>query len=419
VKVLLITHIFWPETADFKNLALANELVSRGHEVTVLTAFPNYPLGRLYDGYRLSWRQWDAVGKVRVLRVPLYPDHSPSGLKRLLNYGSFTLSASTIGAALVRKMDVTYVYSPPMTLGLTAGLFKLLHGAPVLLDVVDLWPDAIRGSGMASSRLLVEGSGWIARGAYRLADRITVLTEGFAARLESAGVPKGKMTVMPPWADRGMYHAAEPDKAFGDAYGLRGKLCVIHAGNIGPFQDAGNVLSAAEQLRDLAALRIVFVGGGRDLEMMREQKRIRRLDNVVFAGNHPVEAMAGILAWGDALLVSLRSDPYLAINLPSKVPCYMASGRPVIACADGETGRLVAGGRFGLCCMPGDPTRLAETIRKLMALSGEERAEMGRNGRDLFERRFDKDLLIGKYVSMLESLASGRNGAAPGTRGVA
>ena len=401
MNVLIISHIFWPESADFRNLALATELIANGHDVTVLTAFPNYPLGRIYDGYKLAWRQWEIVNGARVLRVPIYPDHSSSGFKRIINYVSFTLSASTIGLLLVRNIDVIFVYSPPMTLGFTAALFKFFHHAPILLDVVDLWPDAIFGSGMVSSALIVNLSGWVARSSYRLADKITVLTKGFASRLELAGVAKEKISVIPPWAD---IDCTEPCKEFGDKYDLHGKFCIIHTGNIGPFQDIENILLAADQLRDISSLRFIFVGSGRDIGEMKRLKELHKLDNVIFTGMYPAESMAGILAWGNALLVSLRSDPYLAINLPGKVPTYLASGRPLIACAEGESSQLVTINHCGINCPPGNPALLAETIRHFVSLSEKERAEMGYNSRQVFEKHYNKKILINKYITMLESM---------------
>jgi colanic acid biosynthesis glycosyl transferase WcaI len=405
MRVLIITHIFWPEGADFKNMALATRLAERGHDVTVLTAFPNYPLGCLYDGYRLSWRQWEHVNGIRILRVPLYTDHSSSGFKRILNYGSFTASVMTIGLMLIDRIDVIFVYSPPMTLGLAAGLFKFLHQAPILLDVVDLWPDAIRGSGMVSSFSLTKISEWIAQGAYSLADRISVLTDGYASRLQSAGVSKRKMLVMPPWADGDLYHVAERNRKFGETYDLEGKFCVIHAGNIGPFQDINNILAAAEKVRQIDRIRVVFVGGGRDLEVMKKEKEARRLDNVIFAGSYPVEEMSGILAWGNALLVSLRSDPYMSINLPSKMAAYMAVGRPIIACAEGETSCLVTEHRLGFSCRPGDPAAVAEAFVQSMDLPEEESRQMGNRSRTLFEQSYEKNVLIEKYVALLEEMS--------------
>ncbi len=386
-------------------MALATRLAERGHDVTVLAPFPNYPLGRLYDGYKLSWRQWEKVNGVRVLRVPLYPDHSSSGFKRILNYGSFTASVVTIGLMLTDRMDVIFVHSPPMTLGWAAGLFKFLYKSPILLDVVDLWPEAISGSGMVSSSLVIKITEWIALGAYALADRISVLTNGYASRLQSAGVSKLKMLVTPPSADGDLFQVTERNRKFGEIYELEGKFCIIHAGNIGPFQGIDKILAAAEKLRHIDRFRVVFVGGGRDLEAMKKEKEDRHLDNVIFAGSYPVEEMSGILAWGNALLVSLRSDPYMSINFPSKMAAYMAVGRPIIACAEGEASRLVTENRLGFSCRPGDPAALAEAFVRFMDLSEDESRRMGNRSRALFEQSYEKNVLIEKYVALLEEMS--------------
>jgi len=292
-----------------------------------------------------------------------------------------------------------------MTLGLAAWFFKLFHRAPILLDVVDLWPDAIMGSGMVSSEVLVKGAEWLARCAYKLADEITVPTNGFAERLVSAGVLKEKISIIPHWADGVLIDRAVRNQEFGNRHALHGKFCIIHGGNIGPFQDIENVLSAAELVRDIESICIVFVGGGRDLEKMQKIKDDRNLRNVIFAGNYPLEDMGGIFAWGDALLVSLRSGPYLDINLPSKVAAYMAAGRPIIASAGGEAALLVEKNRLGFTCLPGNPALLAETFKVCLESSPAERHEMGVRARQHFDQYFDKVSLINEYITKLEKLA--------------
>lgn len=404
MKILILTHIFWPEAADFFNYALAKELVAIGHDVTVLTAYPNYPLGRIYKGYSMSWRKWEFVDGIKILRVPLYPNHSKSGIKRIINYLSFTISASTIGLMLLSKPDAVFVYSPPMTLGLIAGLIKLFCKSKVILDVVDLWPEAIAGSGMMSSNIVIKGSEWIARGAYRIADRITVPTKGFASKIEALGISKEKLFIVPPWAENRHYFPnTEKDKEFGNKFGLKGKYCIIHAGNIGPYQDIGNVLAASEYVCDLDDLYIIFVGDGIDLRKMNQRKKDLKLKNVLFTGRYPLERMAGILAWGSALLISLRFDPYMAINMPSKMAAYLAMGRPIIACSEGETRQLIEDRRLGLYCSPGKPKDLADLFRKISIASKEDLEGMGRRSRILFEERFDKNVIIKKYIAMLEA----------------
>ena len=408
MRVLIITHIFWPEAADFRNRALAEELVRRGHEVTVLAPFPNYPLGRIYDGYRMSWRQWEELDGIRVLRVPLYPDHSSSGFRRALNYGSFTLAASLLGPLLVTRPDVVFVHASPMTLGIPAGIFRFLYGCPILLDVVDLWPEAIQGSGMTSSRLVLAVGRLIAGYSYRVASGIIALTGAFAEKMQQAGVPPAKMTVIPPWADAAEFYPTAPEPEFGREFGLEGSVCIIHAGNVGPYQDIASVLAAAELLRDEERLKFVFIGSGQHLDRMKELATARGLTNVVFAGRFPMERMAGILAWGTALLVNLADNPYLALTIPSKLAAYLATGRPIVAAAEGYVAELVREHRLGVVAEPGNPESLAAAVRRLLAMSGPELDAAGRRGSELFARCFEKESLLRRYVELLEELAAAR-----------
>ncbi|WP_198348022.1 glycosyltransferase family 4 protein [Plantactinospora sp. KBS50] len=406
LRVVILTHICWPEPADFKNLPLARELAGRGHSVTIVTGFPNYPLGKIYPGYRLAWRRWEQVDGVRILRVPLYPDHSSSGLRRMANYLSFTLSASILGPLLAGRTDVVFVYSPPMTLGITARLFKAFRRARVVLDVVDLWPDAVAGSGMASSRLVVAGSGWFARRSYRAADRITVLTEGFRERvLAQLGARPIPVTVRPPWAQD---EVAGPDRAFAASFGLDGMFCVVHAGNLGVFQDIETVLAAADLLRDQPDVRLVLVGGGRDLAEIRAAVARRNLSNVVLTGLVPAERIPGVLARADACLVSLVSDPYLNINLPSKFASYLAAGRPIVANASGQVANVVRAERVGFAATPGRPAELADAIRRMRAMTPAERTAMSLRARRLFQRDYEARTGLAGYVRMIEGLAAAR-----------
>ena len=150
MKILILTQWFEPEPT-FKGLLFARELAARGHEVEVLTGFPNYPGGKVYPGYRI--RPWvrEQIDGINVLRVALYPSHNNSGLHRALNYMSFALSAAVIGTALIRKPDVMYVYHPPITVGFAATVIGFLRRTPFVYDIQDLWPDTVAASGMMSN----------------------------------------------------------------------------------------------------------------------------------------------------------------------------------------------------------------------------------------------------------------------------
>ena len=195
----MLTQWFQPEPT-FKGLPLARALRDRGHEVEVLTGFPNYPGGKLYPGYRVRpWRR-ETIDGIRVNRVALYPSHDRSGLGRILNYLSFGASAALIGPWLVRKPDVIYVYNL-VTLVFASRLLRLFKGCKSILDVQDLWPESVAGSGMMKSRILLGVLDRWCRAAYRHADRLIVLSPGFKRHLVTRGVPEDKIDVIYNWCD--------------------------------------------------------------------------------------------------------------------------------------------------------------------------------------------------------------------------
>jgi glycosyltransferase involved in cell wall biosynthesis len=200
MRILLITQFFQPEP-QIKGLPFARELQRRGHDVEVLTGFPNYPGGRLYPGYRVRALQREVMDGVPVARVPLYPSHDLSRLGRVANYASFALSSALLGAALTRRPDVAYVYHPPATMGLAALAQRALRGVPVVYDVQDLWPDTLRATGMVSGSAVLGAVGAWCRLVYRAAARVVVLSPGFRERLVARGVPADKIDVIYNWAD--------------------------------------------------------------------------------------------------------------------------------------------------------------------------------------------------------------------------
>lgn len=406
LHVAILTHIAWPEPADFKNLPLAQALRGRGHRVTIITGFPNYPLGRLYDGYRLRWREWEYHDDVRILRLPLYPDHSASGVKRMLNYLSFTAAAATLGLAQAGPTDVLFIYSPPMSLGIPARLFKKIRHASVLLDVVDLWPDAVIGSGMSKSPIAARVSSWFAKQAYRSADSITVLSEGFRRRVAEYTRPGVPVIVRGPWASD---QRAEP--ASSKVGVSRTPFRVVHAGNMGVLQGLETTLAAAEILRN-DDVEFELVGGGSQLNELRQLASSRDLDNVSLPGQRPADEMPEVLDRADALLVSLKPDPYLDINMPSKVASYLAAGKPLLASAGGDVANLVNARGVGLVSEPGDPVSLAANILRLKE-SAAERNSMGVRARELFLSSFSRDDGIAEYVAMIEKMGGSAEGGAP------
>src|ERR1039457_7083977 len=400
MRILLLTQWFEPEPT-FKGLLFARELAARGHEVEVLTGFPNYPGGHLYPGYRI--RPWvrEQVDGISIVRVALYPNHDKSALGRVLNYTSFALSAALIGTALIRKPDVVYVYHPPATIGLAATVIGFFRNAPFVYDIQDLWPDTVAVSGMLSSPAAFNLLGKWCKFVYRRARHIVVLSPGFKQRLVSRGVPPEKVDVIYNWSDETMIQPTKPDPELASRLGLADRFNVMFAGTMGTAQALDSVLDAAALCRKtLPYVQFVFVGGGVDRNRLEKRAGDLGLSNVRFLPRQPMCAMGAVLGLADVLLVHLKDHPLFSITIPSKTQAYMASGKPLIMAVRGDAAQLVTQSGAGLVCEPEDARSIADTIAHFVGMSPEERRSMGEAGK----RFYDEQLSIKAGVTKFEAL---------------
>ena len=391
MRILMLTQWFDPEPT-FKGLTFARKLVERGHQVEVLTGFPNYPAGKLYPGYRLRLWQRESVDGISIVRVPLYPSHDRSVVRRAWNYLSFALAATILGPALVGRPDVIYAYHPPGTVGLPALALSRWFSAPVVYDVNDLWPDTVVSTGMLGGGLAFRLLGRFCRFVYRHADRVTVVTPGFRRTLIERGVAADKVDVIYNWA-----REQQPLQPLPRKTGFQ----IVFAGNMGLAQDLDAVLEAAGRCAITApGVQFQLVGDGVDMDRLQQRAREMRLPNVEFLGWQPLAATQAILSAADALLVHLKDDPLFAITIPSKTQAYLAAGRPIVMAVRGDAADLVVRAGAGILAEPGNPESIAEAVRKLAYIPAAERDRMGRAGREFYER----ELHIGRAVEKFDAL---------------
>jgi colanic acid biosynthesis glycosyl transferase WcaI len=394
MKILILTQWFEPEPT-FKGLLFAQELGKRGHEVEVLTGFPNYPGGKLYPGYRI--RPWlrEQIDGIKVLRVALYPSHSNSSVRRALNYISFALSAAVIGTALITKPDVVYVYHPPITVGFAAAVISFFRNTPFVYDIQDLWPDTVAASGMMSNPIALTLLGQLCKAVYRRARHITVLSRGFKEQLIRRGISADKIEVIYNWCDE---TALEHKGGLVTRLCAANRFCILFAGTMGHAQGLDSVLRAAEICQTtVPAAEFLFIGGGVDRERLENMALEMHLYNVRFLPRQPMHAMGEILAGADALLVHLKDDPLFSITIPSKTQAYFATGKPILMAACGEAADLVKRARAGITCEPDDPLSLAEAVKDLVDSGSSRLAAMGCAGKAFYNRELSVSVGVDKF----------------------
>lgn len=384
MRILYLTQWFEPEPA-FKGLEFARALAGQGHEVEVATAFPNYPGGKLYPGYRLRPYRKERMGRLTVHRLFVWPSHGRSAIGRTLNYVSFWLTSLLFGLLRGWRYDVVYVYHPPITPALAAALFCGFWRKPLVVEIQDLWPDSVASSGMAEGKVL-RLLDPLCRFTYRHAAAIIVQSDGMKLKLLERGVPAMKLeriynwsTYAPPSRPDDLA-PAELREAFA------GRINVVYGGNLGQAQRLEVVIDAlADAVRQKPDLHIHIFGGGIERDHLAEHVSARKMDaHVTLHGPVPREAMDRIFDLADILVLHLRSDPLYEVTIPSKTQHYLSCGKPIVAGLSGEAAELLSASGAAIVAPPEDVAGLTAALVLLASLSSTALAEMGEQGRNFY-----------------------------------
>ena len=405
MRILVLSQYYWPES--FRITEVVESLRRVGCHVTVLTAQPNYPQGKVFDGYRacgFGAQQNDAG--YSIYRVPLVPRGRGSAVGLVANYLSFIFSAGVLGPWLLRRhrFDVIFVYAPsPILQTIPAVWLAWLKGARLVTWVQDLWPQSLEATGFVRNRHMLDMVAVLVRWIYRRNDLLLVQSQAFIPPVK---VMADKTPVL--------YHPNPGELAFSQAQpigmpalSLESGFNVVFAGNLGTVQALGTVLDAAELLLPHADVRMVLVGSGSRSEWLQQEVLRRQLDNVQLAGRFAPTVMPGILAQASALLVSLVRSPIMSLTVPSKVQAYLAAGKPIIAALDGEGARVLEESGAGVSCPAEDAVALAQAVLRLRDMPSDELQRMGESGLIYYKQNFDPAALAAKLVQHFSQVLAG------------
>jgi len=436
-RVLLVTHYFPPEVGapQARLSETARAWAASGLDVTVLTGLPNHPTGVVPPAYRGAARRVEWVDGYRVVRTWLYATPNEGVARKTLGHLSFMASGVLLGAGAVGPADVVVVSSPTFfSLG-SAWLLARLRRARLVVEVRDLWPAIFVQLGVITNRRVIAALERCELAAYRAADAVVTVTEGFRDDIVRRGIPAGKVHVIPNGVDLDRFRPAEPpDDAPrgadareakdapdpGDARAeMRARLgagaadtLVVYVGAHGISQGLQAVADAAALLAD-APVRFAFVGDGADKARLAAHVSRLGLANTALAPAVPRDEVAGVLAAADICLVPLRAVPLFDTFIPSKMFEMLAAGRPVIGAVRGEAARILTAAG-AVVVPPQDPQALAEAIRALAA-DPARRAAMTRAGRAYVAEHFDRTQLADRYRRLVLELLGIAEPGAPAT----
>jgi glycosyltransferase involved in cell wall biosynthesis len=405
MRLLIWTQYFWPE--DFHINAVARSLKAQGIEVTVLTGKPNYPEGKIFEGYKAMGIQRQEYSGIEVIRIPLRPRSKNSGKGLALNYLSFVISGYLFAPYALRsgKFDAIFVYAPsPLLQALPAIYISWLKRAPLVLWVQDIWPDALVATGFIKSKLILGMVGLAVRYIYRRSDSILIQSEGFRPSVERWRKNKEGIRFFP---NSVQATSPKPTKHIVNvqiAEEVAESFSVLFAGNIGTAQSCETIIEAAKLLRSVPAIKFYLIGGGSMAESISQSIADSRLENVTMIDRMPAEDMPFVFASASILLLTLRDDPALSSTIPNKLQHYLAAGKPVIACCNGEAASIVAKANAGFVCPAENTSALADVVLKLFNMTIKEREHLGENGRAYFDTHYCLQNRVMELVKHFENV---------------
>jgi colanic acid biosynthesis glycosyl transferase WcaI len=409
MKIGLLSQWFDPEPGPAAVPGvLGRGLAERGHSVRVLTGYPNYPVGRIYPGYRQRLHHVENPSPgIQVRRVPLYPSHDANPLKRVANYASFAASASLQATRHLGEADVAWVYNSPAPVGYVASRLSRKTGLPFLLHVMDVWPDSVLQSGMMRPGIAhcaaERGLTRMVQDTYAAAAAIAVTSPGQIELLASRGVAEERLHYVPVWADEDLFFPRPPDRTRLPERARDATLVVMYAGAMGHVQQLDTAVRAAAAARD-EGVHLVMVGSGIAFDGLRLLARELDADNVHFMGSRPSSDMGDLTAAADLHLVALADTPFLRVTMPSKIQAIMASARPILASCVGDAAEVTERAGAGVVVTPGDFAGMTAVLRHLAAEPDLLRA-WGRGGRRHYEATASRARAESSVETILREIA--------------
>jgi colanic acid biosynthesis glycosyl transferase WcaI len=410
VKILYVSQYFPPEMGApaARAAELSRYWARMGHEVTVLTGFPNHPTGVVPEEWRSRLRQLrytEMVEGVRVERTWLWPLPNRKAHERIRNYTSFCVSAAVSGLALQRP-DVVIATSPQLLCALAGWWLAFRKRIPFVFEVRDLWPESLAAVGAAGpGTLLHKTLSAIAGFLYRRADRVVIVSPAFQDHLvRHWNVPAGKISVVENGVETDRFRLDPAAAEVRTQLHLEDRFLICYIGTMGNAHGLETLIVAAEALRTTRPdAMFLLIGEGAEKDRIVELAAARGLGNIRFLGQQPRERIPACVSAADLCLVMLKKAELFKTVIPTKLLEYMACERPVVVAVDGQARQIVEEADAGVFVEPENSEALVQAIQDL-AEDPARRRQMGTSGRQYIVNRFSREKTARDYISVLETL---------------
>lgn len=383
MKILIVSQYCWPEP-DFRIIKVARKFVEVGHDVQIVTTFPNYPIGKIYPNYKSGFIKIEINEGVKILRYGIYYSHNKSSFLRSLTYLTFLINGILVAPWFIKKPDVIFSYTPPITTGLISVYYKLIYRAKLVLDVQDIWPDSILTSGFVKSNksLFYLIARHFSRLVYSMSDKLICITNGYKELLISRGFSDEKLKVIYNWANEDL---AVPtfDNKYEQIFDFE-SFIFMYTGNIGKGQDLEIFIDAIDKIETSRNFKVVFIGEGTEKENLMRKCQGLQLDRVVFIPRQDQNIIESFTCRANVLIATLQ-DHYLSdVIMPSKIQSYLKIGKPILYAGKGEVAYLIKKANCGIVATR-NPKQIMESLMLFLTMDENELQLYGLNAKKYYK----------------------------------
>lgn len=410
MHILFLTDNFPPEVnaPASRTHEHCRQWVRKGHQVTVITCAPNFPTGRVFDGWRNALWQEATMDDIRVIRVWSYITANEGLARRVLDYQSY-MAMAILASFLVRRVDIVVGTSPQFFTAVAGGVVGLLKRVPFIFELRDLWPESIKAVGAMKESAVIRFIEWIEMLLYRRAARIVSVTHSFKRTLGERGIDTGKIDVVTNGVDITRFTPRPKNEALEAQLGLQGCFVAGYIGTHGLAHALETLLESARQLQehpDGARVRLLLLGDGARKAALQEQARQMGLRNVVFVDTVPKDQVTRYWSLLDVSIIHLRKTELFTTVIPSKLFECMGMGIPVLHGVQGESADIVTREDIGI---PFEPENAAELTGLLLRLQASPDLVAHYRNRGLASAgQYDRLALADAMLGSLEAAAAAR-----------
>ncbi len=402
MKIVYVSHYFSPEIGapSARIHEMAQAWIRAGHQVEVITGFPNHPQGEIYPGYKSQGYLNEEMDGIQVHRVWTYVTPNRGLVRRTIGHISLWISALLLAARHIKDPDIVIGTSPTLFSVMAARRLARMNKVPFVMEVRDLWPGIFVDLGVIKNstiiKLLEAWELWM----YRQADKIVTVTNGFRDNIIQRGIASDKIHTVHNGADLVTFHPGEKPSSLARELDLEGKLVVLYLGAHSTSQGLDVILDVALELSENSEIVFLFVGDGNQKEQLMGRAKSEGIDNLIFHPPITKEDVPLYYKIADICLVPLKDVALFATFIPSKMFEIMAMGKPIIASVSGEAARILEDSGGAIVTKPEDIQGIQMAILDLYN-DPQRRITLGLNGREYVEANYSRKSLAEKYLSIM------------------